>query len=166
MLITTEKHEEFEAILLERGFMKGRSIYVGVIRLYTTDSKTTITYTSSRSLNNYVYVSNKEQEKTQTDEAENVNSCKIKLTKQILDQLLKESYTPKEYNIKETVLFNSEIELKIINIESRDIKILSVLDGLDHAIEIFEAIPVEIRTAPGEPLEETLCVCFMQKLLL
>ncbi|KAH9385648.1 uncharacterized protein NEMAJ01_0544 [Nematocida major] len=162
MLIAVEKHEDIESILLGNGLSKRSSTYTGTIRLYVIENKTSITYTSNTA-NNYVFT--QKQSSSKTGEAENeIPHLNIELSQQILDPILKESHAPKEYKLKETILFNNEIEIKLINIESGDIKVLTAVEGLDHAVEIFDDIPVETMPIGSAPLDKTLCLLFMRTL--
>ncbi|KAI5149177.1 hypothetical protein NEAUS05_1673 [Nematocida ausubeli] len=165
MLITTEKHEDFEAALLEWGLAKGASAYTGTIHLYTIGGKTVVVYTSYNSKNNYVYI--------KTQNLPNVSSqntypgfLRVQLNEQVLNSILKEAHKPKEYKIKESVVSNAQMERKLINIESGDIKVLTGIEGLDHAVEIFNDIPLQIKPVTLGSFEETLCKLFMDTLLI
>ncbi|OAG32677.1 hypothetical protein NEIG_00741 [Nematocida sp. ERTm5] len=177
MLITTEKHEDFETTLLEWGLSKGASSYIGEIQLYTINGKAVITYTSHVSENNYVYVYNPSSAAGESNEKEKEKSgeptraveptyISLQLSKQILNPIIKEAHKPKEYKVKESVIFNGQVEMKLLHIESGDIKVLTGIEGLDHAIEIFNDLPVEKKSISASTLEEMLCQLFMNTLLI
>ncbi|EIJ89148.1 hypothetical protein NEPAR06_0309 [Nematocida parisii] len=176
MLITTEKHEDFETTLLEWGLSKGASSYIGEIQLYTINGKAVITYTSHVSENNYVYVYNsssaageskeKEKEKNKSARAAEPTYISLQLCKQILNPIIKEAHKPKEYKVKESVIFNGQVEMKLLHIESGDIKVMTGIEGLDHAVEIFNDLPVEKKSISADTLEEMLCQLFMNTLLI
>ncbi|KAI5193029.1 hypothetical protein NEMIN01_2373 [Nematocida minor] len=162
MLITVERHEDFEGMLLIRGLSKGSSTYIGTIRLYTIGNKTAITYTSDVLGSNHVFIYHKKEAEYGQKSAEILH---MQLDSQILDPILKESNVPKEYKVRASALMNGEIEVKLMHIESGDIKVLSAVEGLDHAVDIFEDIPVEVKPSTALSSEETLVHLFMDTLL-
>lgn len=167
MLITVERHDEFEEILQARGLFKEASTHMGTIRLYTIDNKTVVTYTSDGTETNYVFVQKKSTDSEEKDESSSkkAHPLSIHLSKQILDPILRETHTPKDYKVKKSILHNGEIEVSLIHIESGDIKVLSAVEGLDHAIDVFDDIPVEVKQTHFCALEETLIHIFMSALL-
>lgn len=165
MLITVERHDDFEEILLARGLFREGTSYIGTIRLYAIDKKTVVTYTSDREGHNYVFIHKNMIQENESKGDKNTYSPGMRLSKQILDPILRESHTPKEYKVKRTLLYNGEIGVRLINIESGDIKVLSAVEGLDHAIEIFEDVPVEIKETQSLKLEEALTNIFISALL-
>lgn len=165
MLITVERHDDFEEMLLARGLFKEGLEHMGTIRLYLLDNKTIVTYASNAGDVNYVFIRRESDRKNESTDFKEASTLAMCLSNQILDPILRESYTPKEYKVKKSVLYNREVSVRLIHIESGDIKVFSAVEGLDHAADIFEDIPVEVKQTQFLTLEKAAAHLFMNTLL-
>ncbi|KAI5184547.1 hypothetical protein NEHOM01_0222 [Nematocida homosporus] len=140
MIIALSAHEEFERTIFGYGFVKKRTVQAGSLTSYAFDGKRLVAYTAERVQNRrqYVYF----QQNNQVHRAEFESAW--------IDACLRERSTQRSYRVRFTYISNGTLQGRIFYLESANgIKIMSAVEGIDHASEIFEEVPVEKEGPPA-----------------
>ncbi|KAI5192235.1 hypothetical protein NECID01_1860 [Nematocida sp. AWRm77] len=156
MIITLEEHSLFEKALASRSLVKGRSAVQGKIHVYSQEDKYAITYTEEPCGKQYVYVYMPKTKQV----------FQVQAALPWADSLLKEEESPpKEYRVREAPMYNSKIRARYVFIEAGDTRVFTGVVGIDHAMDVFEELDVELRVPKGEEsVLDLLMSIFIEKL--
>jgi len=150
MIITLEEHELFEEAILSRGFTKGRAAISGSLSFYLLNKNSVVAYNREKEneFKQIIYLV--------TPEGVQETKCKDPW----IDQLLKEKEKPKTYRIKEYGIRNRKIEGRILALELDSARVLTAVEGLDHASDIFDELDTEKRAQT----ENALVLAFIERI--
>ncbi|KAI5172552.1 hypothetical protein NEFER03_1627 [Nematocida sp. LUAm3] len=134
MILALSNHEELERILLFNGLNKQRVLQTGALVVYTQQNNRVISYTTNQ--------------KTQKEMIYLLRDGEIKSAEFAapwLFYLLRDKYTKKHYKVKRSKLSNGVTEADIFYVESGDTRVMTGVEGIDHAQEIFEDLEIEVK---------------------
>lgn len=149
MLLTHTDHEEVERILLSHGFSRERSKEIGTMCIYASNDRKIVTYTEISSIpRQYIYIQSGSL------------FSKYSFSAPWIENLLKDSAVPKIYTVRGYTLFKSPVKIQVFYAESGDVRVITAVDGIDHASEIFNECSILCH-----PLSDTKDIYFPSFLL-
>ncbi|KAI5180665.1 hypothetical protein NEOKW01_0949 [Nematocida sp. AWRm80] len=142
MLVTFEEHEEFNRILSGIGLTKTKVFKTSEIQLYP-NLIVHLTDTSTLYL------------------IKNNTKYKVQLDTLFTSQLIRGVY--KKYKLKRVQLSNKILTGYLYTIELEDIKILSIVEGIDQIEEYFRDIKIERYQDDTNQIDERIIDLFIER---
>ncbi|OAG29238.1 hypothetical protein NEDG_01311 [Nematocida displodere] len=154
MIMTLEGHELFESILLSHGLTRGRVADIGQVSVYLIGDRRLISYTKhahGSPETQQVYVQTEQRIE------------KASFTLPWVGTLIGDRSTAKEYRVRTLPVTNGTVEGRVFYIESGEVRVITAVQGVDHAQELFEEIDTIMKKIqPEQTPEELLMVLFIE----